>query len=88
MAGAGAESPLVRVDLGIVPAGQGSPIQNGETLANEHGKFLARVRGLLIIGKHRTSNFPCVKRLELVYTLIIFVDPNHCRQTLRGFLFR
>lgn len=48
VAGAGTESPLVRVDVGIVPAGQGSPLQNGETLANEHGKLLAWVRELLI----------------------------------------
>lgn len=44
MAGACTESPLVRIDVGVVPAGQGSPLQDGETLANKHGKLLARVR--------------------------------------------
>ena len=73
MAGAGTESPLVRIDVGIVPAGQRSPLQDGETLANKHGKLLAWVRE--ITDHWQIKNFD----FSLCKTFRTRIDPNSLR---------
>lgn len=75
VAGAGAKDPLLRVDVGVVSAGEGLALQDGETPALQHGKLLAGVSActvytaLLALCNDLFICFPRVWPLFYVFTL-------------------